>query len=285
MRSRDNIKEFGILDGGHTYTAIIENREELNDDIDKYVKLEIIVGENLTTSRIADARNTSNEVSDIALYELDDKFDFIKKAIENEPFATEIAYKDNDDKRLPVIEFLKLLFAYNTFKYPDGNNVPIQAYSGKAAVFKDVKKDLDSKTVQYTKLSKLLPMLVKLYDEIELTFESKYKLYSPNGRIRRLRGVERGENGKKFKTTFLQNETDIKIANGFILPIFGAFRALIDIETLEFKTNPIDLWNKMGQELIKNTLETTRNPQDAGKSAVLWSGNYRIILVELLSNL
>ncbi|GAB2021938.1 hypothetical protein RyT2_10120 [Pseudolactococcus yaeyamensis] len=239
----------------------------------------------MTTSRIADARNTSNEVSDIALYELDDKFDFIKKAIENEPFATEIAYKDNDDKRLPVIEFLKLLFAYNTFKYPDGNNVPIQAYSGKAAVFKDVKKDLDSKTVQYTKLSKLLPMLVKLYDEIELTFESKYKLYSPNGRIRRLRGVERGENGKKFKTTFLQNETDIKIANGFILPIFGAFRALIDIETLEFKTNPIDLWNKMGQELIKNTLETTRNPQDAGKSAVLWSGNYRIILVELLSNL
>ena len=33
-------QSFGILDGGHTYTAIIQNRDELSDDIDKYVKLE-----------------------------------------------------------------------------------------------------------------------------------------------------------------------------------------------------------------------------------------------------
>ena len=58
---------YGILDGGHTYTAIIEGRVNLSDNIDKFVKLEIIVGENLTVSRIADARNTSASVSDIAV--------------------------------------------------------------------------------------------------------------------------------------------------------------------------------------------------------------------------
>ncbi|MFR6318958.1 MAG: AIPR family protein [Streptococcus salivarius] len=56
----------------------MENRDQVHSGLDKFVKLEIIVGEELTVSRIADARNTSAQVSDIALFELDDKFDLIK---------------------------------------------------------------------------------------------------------------------------------------------------------------------------------------------------------------
>ncbi|WP_206537541.1 AIPR family protein [Listeria aquatica] len=91
-------QNYGILDGGHTYTAIIEGRKDLSEDIDKFVKLEIIVGDDLTVSRIADARNTSASVSDIALYELDDKFNFIKETIQGEPYANDIAVKDNSKK-------------------------------------------------------------------------------------------------------------------------------------------------------------------------------------------
>ena len=56
-------QSYGILDGGHTYRAIIENRDQVHSGLDKFVKLEIIVGEELTVSRIADARNTSAQVS------------------------------------------------------------------------------------------------------------------------------------------------------------------------------------------------------------------------------
>ncbi|MDU3105634.1 MAG: AIPR family protein, partial [Staphylococcus epidermidis] len=269
---------YGILDGGHTYTAIIEGRVNLSDNIDKFVKLEIIVGENLTVSRIADARNTSASVSDIALYELDDKFDFIKNAVKNEPYADDIAIKDNSKERLQIIELLKLLYSYNIYKFNDSSEMPTQAYSGKATVFKDIKKDLDNKTNYYNNLSSLLPDLVRLYDYIELDFKNKYLEYNPSGKFGALRGIEKKKDGKKpLKTLFLENDTDYKVASGYILPVFGAFRVLVQKESqnLNWRIDPIQMWNKIGASLIKNTFESSRNnPQDAGKNASIWSNNY-----------
>ncbi|WP_019785862.1 AIPR family protein, partial [Streptococcus sobrinus] len=172
-------KEFGILDGGHTYTAIKEKRDALNDDINKYVRLEIIVGENLTVSRIADARNTSANVSDEALLELDDKFDFIKEAVKNESYAKDIAFKDNSPERLRVNELLKLIYIYNVYEFTTANEIPIKAYSSKMAVLKDLKKDLESKKNDYFNLAKLLPELVRLYNTVETEYKNKYLEYSP----------------------------------------------------------------------------------------------------------
>lgn len=281
----DDPDNFGILDGGHTYTAIIEHRENIPDDLNKFVRLEIITGKNLTVSRISDARNTSAQVSDIALYELDDKFDFVKNEILNEPYSNDVAYKDNESKRLPVVELLKLLYAFNVFKFPDGNSAPTQAYSSKAAVFKAIKDDIDNNNGEnYSNLSKLLPRLVKLYDKIELDLKNKYKEVNDKGRFGALRGVEVAKEGKHFTSYFLENNTEYKIAAGFILPIFGAFRALINPKTLEWSLDPDLMWDKVGGELLKNTLET-KNPQDAGKKANLWSGNYRIVELELFKEL
>lgn len=275
----DDPTKFGILDGGHTYTAIIDNRNDLTETIDKFVKLEIIVGKELFVSRIADARNTSASVSDIALYELDDKFDFIKEAIKNEPYSNDIAIKDNSKERLPIIELLKLLFTYNVYKFPDANNTPTQAYSsGKATVFKDIKKDLDNKTGYYDSLAKILPDLVQLYDKIELEFRTKYLEYNPTGKFGGLRGVEKQKNnGKPLKTLFLENDTDYRVSAGYILPVFGAFRVLLEEnnKTLSWKIDPLTMWDKVGSSLVKNTLESSRNnPQDAGKNTSIWSNNY-----------
>lgn len=267
--------KFGILDGGHTYTSIIECRDEIAENINKFVKLEIIVGEELFASRIADARNTSASVSDIALYELDDKFDFIKNAIKKEPYANEIAIKDNSKERLPIIELLKLLFAYNIYKFPNANSAPIRAYTGKNMVFKDIKQDLDNQTGYYDRLSKLLPDLVRLYDKIELDFREKYLKYNPTGKFGALRGVEKQKTPSK--TLFLENKTDYRVATGYILPVFGAFRVLIEENSnkLSWKLDPFKMWEKVGDSLVKNTLESSRNnPQDAGKNASIWSNNY-----------
>ena len=274
----DDSTKFGILDGGHTYTAIIEGRNDLSQNIDKFVKLEIIVGKDLFVSRIADARNTSASVSDIALFELDDKFDFIKEAIKNEPYAEEIAIKDNSNERLQIIELLKLLFAHNIYKFPNSDGNPTQAYSGKAMVFKDIKKDLNNNTGYYNKLATLLPTLVNLYDTIELEFRDKYIEYNTNGKFGALRGVETLQDKKEpFKTLFLENETEYRVSTGYILPVFGAFRALIkeDDDKLSWKIDPFTMWETVGSSLVKNTLESSRNnPQDAGKNPSIWSNNY-----------
>lgn len=270
--------KYGILDGGHTYTAIMTARNDLSEEIDKFVKLEVIIGEELTVSRIADARNTSASVSDVALYELDDKFDFIKESIRNEPYANDVAVKDNSKERLQIIELLKLLFSYNVFNFKDANDTPTQAYSSKAAVFKDIKKDLDNNTNYYHRLSVLLPDLVHLYDKIESEFAIKYLEYNPGGRFGALRGIEPQKSGRpNFKTLFLETDTEYKVASGYILPVFGAFRVLIkdDGEKLSWRIDPFKMWDEVGADLLKNTFESSRNnPQDAGKNASIWSNNY-----------
>lgn len=283
----DNNKEkYGILDGGHTYTAIIEHVNELPKAVNKYVKLEIIVGNKLDVSAVADARNTSAQVSDIALFELDDKFGFIKEALKNEPYVNDIAYKDNDNKDIRIAELLKLMFAFNIKRYPDDSSAPVSAYSGKAAVFRDFKKEFEEAEKKdgnyniYEKLAPQLPKLVELYEIIQLELPNKYKEFKleegSKGNFGNVRGIE---GSGKFKTDFTKTKIQYQISVGFLLPIFGAFRALLKQNNgkVEWEFDPIEIWEKAGKRLVQNTFDTDTNPQQIGKSKTLWQANYRIV--------
>lgn len=276
----DDESRYGILDGGHTYTAIIQNRDKIPDGYDKYVKLEIIMGENLDVLALADARNTSAQVSDIALFELDSKFEIVKNAVKNEPYADDVAFKDFDNKRIPVVELLKLMFAFNIKRYPDDSGAPVSAYSGKSVVFKDYKAEYETTDNIYKKLAAILPKLVELYEKIQEELPEKYIEYKKEegkkGKFGALRGVE--ANGS-YETLFIQKPLQYEISIGFILPIFGAFRGLLADkgDHVEWVFDPIDVWEKAGVRLVQNTFDTDTNPQQVGKSKTLWQSNYRIV--------
>lgn len=276
----DEPKKFGILDGGHTYQAIIDNRNYLPETTKKYVKLEILVGKDLDVAALADARNTSAQVSDLALFELDDKFDFVKEAIKNEVYANDIAFKDNDNKRIPIIELLKLMFAFNIKRFPDDSSAPVSAYSAKHSVFKDYKKEFDSNPNIYEQLALQLPKFVELYEKIQSELPGKYQEFKSEegktGRFGSVRGVESNGN---FSTLFTQKTLTHEISIGFILPIFGAFRALLKEKNgvLDWSFDPIEIWEKAGLRLVQNTFDTDTNPQQVGKSKTLWQSNYRIV--------
>lgn len=287
----DDENKFGILDGGHTYTAIIENRDQLSADTKKYVKLEILVGDDIDVSALADARNTSAQVSDIALFELDDKFGFVKEAIKDETYANDIAYKDNENKRLPIVELLKPMFAFNIKRYPDDSSAPVSAYSGKAAVFRDYKKmfeeevEAEEKGLKapniYKQLAVLLPDFVELYEKIQMEMPEKYLEYKgEEGKKGRFGAVKGVESDGEFRTLYSQKQMSHGISIGFILPIFGAFRALIkqnENGELTWNDSPIEIWEQAGVRLVQNTFDTDTNPQLAGKNKTLWQSNYRII--------
>ena len=173
-------------------------------------------------------------------------------------------------------ELLKLIYIYNVYEFTTANEIPIKAYSSKMAVLKDLKKDLESKKNDYFNLAKLLPELVRLYNTVETEYKNKYLEYSPSGRFGAVRGIEKRKDGKKpFKSLYLEEDMEYKVSVGYILPVFAAFRVLLDKDTLTWKSNPFELWNKIGSELVKNTLESSRNnPQDAGKNTSIWSNNY-----------
>jgi len=278
----DDTSRYGILDGGHTYTAIIENRSDLPEDVNKYVKLEVVVGDDLDVAAIADARNTSAQVSDIALFELDDKFDMVKDSIIDTTYSDEVAYRDNDNKRIPVIELLKLIFSFNIEKYPDDGGAPVSAYSGKATVFKDYKNEYGKDNNIYKELAKEIPGLVELYELIQAEMPEKYREFKKeDGKGSKFGGVRGIDGIGSFKTLFTEKEIDYDISAGFILPIFGAFRALLKrsrkTNKLYWEFDPFEVWRKVGVRLVQNTFDTDTNPQQVGKSKILWQSNYRIV--------
>lgn len=277
---------YGILDGGHTYTAIMENRDKIPQDIEKYVRVEVITNV-INITRLSDARNTSVQVSDLALFNLEESFEDVKYAIKNEPYAQNIAYKDNENKPINISELLRLMYAFDIAKYPDDVAAPIQSYSGKAQVFKRYKDAYD--TVFYKELTKQLPTLVKLYDVIEREIGAKYCEYKKNsGVVRpqfgRVKGVEYLEKGTK--TEFLGEKTNYAVSSGYLYPIFGAFRALLKFDEEEgvvsWLFDPIEVWEKIGTSIAQNTFESSNNPQLAGKDKQLWLSNYRIVETQSL---
>lgn len=283
---------YGILDGGHTYTAIMENRDRIPKDIIKYVRVEVITNV-INITRLSDARNTSVQVTDIALFNLEDSFDDIRNAIKKEPYANNIAYKDNENKPINISELLRLMYAFDIIKYPDDSTAPIQSYSGKAQVFKRYKEAYN--TPFYKSLTKQLPKLVNLYDKIEEELGTKYIEYKKNlgvatPRFGSVKGVDSTE--KAAKTNYLQRDTSYVISSGYIYPIFGAFRSLLKFDEesgeVSWLFDPIEIWSEVGVSIAQNTFESSNNPQLAGKDKQLWLSNYRIVetqsLRKLLSN-
>ena len=280
---------YGILDGGHTYTAIMQNRDQIPNDLRKFVRIEVIANvQNIT--RLSDARNTSVQVSDMALFNLDDKFDDIKDAIASQIYAGLIAYKDNENKQIHVSELLRLMYAFDIDKYPDDSAAPVQSYSGKAQVFKRYKEAFE--TPFYKALTKELPKLVELYDIIEHELPEAYNKYKKdqgisNPRFGNVRGIEPLSNPKK--TEFLTNTADYSISSGYIYPIFGAFRSLLRFDktkgTVSWLFDPSDIWESVRTSIVQNTFETSTNPQLAGKDKQLWLSNYRIVETQSLRKL
>lgn len=254
----DDLHRYGVLDGGHTYKAIIDNRDHMPLDVDKFVKLEIIVGDTLDVSALADARNTSVQVSDVALYELDNKFDFIKRAVAKTPYANDIAYKDNDKKNIPIINLIRLLYAFNIKKFPNDAQIPSASYSGKAMVFKDYRAEYDETPNIYKQLALELPTLVNLYETIEREIGDKYREFKLEDGIKgsfgSVRGVEVGG-----RTEYTKQEIDYNVSIGFIMPIFGAFRALLswskDQRKVIWAYDPIKMWKRVGTKLVQNTFD------------------------------
>lgn len=220
---------YGILDGGHTYTAIMQKRNEIPANLRKFVRVEVITNvQNIT--RLSDARNTSVQVSDMALFNLDDKFDDIKAVVAGQVYVDQIAYKDNEDKPIHVSELLRLMYAFDIDKYPDDSAAPVQSYSGKAQVFKRYKQAFE--TPFYRSLTRQIPVLVELYDVIERELPEKYKEYKKaqgvaNPRFGNVRGIESLD--IPTKTEFLATPTKYSVSSGYIIPFLARFAACSDL--------------------------------------------------------
>lgn len=283
----------GNIDGGHTYKIILEEQDNL-DYGEQFVKIEVLTGIEDIFQELAAARNTSVQVQDKSIAELENRFDIIKKSIENEPYLNRIYFKENENGDIDVADIISILNLFNIDKYPNKNENPIISYTGKGQCIKNYinthKEYGDALENPYTKMSQIIPDIFKLYDHLEKNMKKFYSNGISNKKYGLVTGVTPRKDGKEtFKTKFYKEDIDYLTPNGFIYPILGAFRALLrknENRYYEWKRDPIEVMDKIGAELVLNTINMSRelgnNPNATGKNKTLWMNLYMIVCMELV---
>lgn len=105
--SFEDCEVHGNVDGGHTYRTILQYRNQL-DPGQQYVKIEILIGIESFFQSLAAARNTSVQVEDKSIAELEDRFDIIKNTLANESYISRVFLK----RMIPVILMLPICLRY-----------------------------------------------------------------------------------------------------------------------------------------------------------------------------
>lgn len=286
----------GLLDGGHTYNII---RSEANGlDSKRYVRVEILEGFSADEiTDVVDARNTSNQVRDESLMNLAGEFEKLKLALRDQTYADQIAYKEyetdsaGNPKPIDVREVIAILTAFDRKNFDDSTH-PINTYRSKAVClqhFKEHKKD-------YEALYPLASEILELYDHINALLPDLYNNVRgksgsvSGGKFGRLTGVTVYKGKRVDRLPFTGIESKYGVPAGFVYPILGAFRAILEEKNGRYYwgkgLKPVKLLRgKLGERLadtIGNFALDAQNPSKTGKSPLVWQACYQAAQVEYL---
>ena len=277
----------GIVDGGHTYKIIRENRAECPQG--QFVKVEILTGiTNDLIVEIARGLNTSVQVQQMALANLDDRFTWIKEALDGMPYSSKIAYKQNQDGDFTVRDLISFLTLFNIAEYPDASKHPKAAYSSKEACLTNYLKGQPN----FEKLRKLLPDILSLYDYIHQNWK---KLY--NNKYKGKGGKFKFAHDKKLKPyplIFLGTSVEQTLTDGALYPMLGAFRFFVEEDPKDgmykWKVGSFakikKIFDEVGAEMVNITSNTSenngRNPNAIGKDDSHWDNLYKTAALHYL---
>lgn len=283
----------GNVDGGHTYCIICQNKE--NIDFRKRVTIEVMTGIEEYFEELAAARNTSVQVQDKSKAELEKKFDLIKAAIKGKRYATDVAFKENQEGLIDITDIVAILTMFNLKRFNDKNHqFPTASYTRKSACVKWYINDFeDGEENPYYKMKNVITDIFKLYDLVEANLPV---FYNAKGRkYGKISGVSLIKKGKGYQRLFADQEVyqEHSSPNGFIYPILGAFRYLLieDKQTglYKWRTDPSDMFMNIGPDLVYTVVEAHRslgnNPNSTGKFLNLWNQLYDKVKISYFESL
>lgn len=298
---------YGLVDGGHTYSVIRENLAEAAEAakdalkpkedngektepvltpefVDKgFVHVEVMLGvrDDLLVD-VARSRNTSAQVKDESLANLEGSFDWLKDVLDKTSFGSEVSYRENEDwEKFPIdvreIVALMTLFHPN---FQDSEKPPILAYTSKGrclSMFREAPE-------HYKTLSKIVPDILKLYDHVHLKFAEHFRtlggLVAIEKNERQMEnklnasGIRWAKNG--FPLLYARENATLLFPDGWLFPALSSLRALVSYKEggAKWKGNPYHFFDKNARAVVSMTLDTSkalgRNPNAVGKHKPHW---------------
>ena len=282
--------EHGIFDGGHTFKVLTEAIEYAEILGTKHVMLEIFTGVDDILFDLARSRNTSTQVKEKSLANLEGKFDFIKKALKNECFFNNIAWVENDTGDISINFIIQILTAFNNSL--NHKSMP-RTYSGagscETSYIKEFDKNSDNNQENniYYKLTPLYSDIFKFVDHINKRFPI---IYNANG-YEAEKGIFGGLKGITYKLDYFpllfspnNQKTSYKIPNAMFFPILAAMRQLYKEGKdgmFEWIVDPITAFDDLAPKLVTKVMgyyfDKQRFVNEMGKSLNLWIDTSEIV--------
>jgi hypothetical protein len=281
----------GIVDGGHTYELLLQNLDEIDElnsngessKISQFIKLEVLTGVPSDLSpEIAGGLNTAVQVQEMSLLELKEGFRWIQDELQDEKYADQIAYSENETLAYDARDIVGLIDLFNVLDFPnDQTEHPVRAYTSKAQVLANYKK----KQAQYEKLRPILRDILILHDIIAI--EGRDKHNASGGKAGNLAFVEARKRGQ-FDFIFIGKESKYRLIGGALFPMLAAFRWMVEInpksDLAEWRggfSAVKALWKKTGPELMRATQGTSdelgRKPYAIGRSRNHWASLHKTV--------
>lgn len=174
---------------------------------------------------------------------------------------------------------------------------PIQSYTGKAASLNKFLKmsplgvkeeDPEYRNAVIEKLTKIIPDIFKLWDDIEVNFAKVSK--ELNRRYGSKPYSNYGKDNVKKISMFSNVEMDYTVPKGIMYPVVGAFRALVCERDgqYDWTISPFNVWDEKKEQIVTSVLESSaqfgNSPDKLGKSTLLWDSLYNMILIYRITN-
>jgi hypothetical protein len=281
----------GVLNGGHTYKALMHalhgqhKRGERYPDIEQaYVQVTVAVGiEEENVAGISRARNLSKAVPDYALKNLEGDW---QKIIEYLPsqYRENVIFKPNEFENDPdgapkytVVDLVQRLALLNNDLFDfrkDGH--PITAYTGKGSL---INKWNDE---NYKHVLPLLPDILWLEEKIMETHES-LNGHSSSGKKVVIAKVSGCRN--KPSTLITGRTFNLSVAPPFVMPVMAAFRLLVkDGQWIKPKE---ELWDQYGVMLVERLWDTYKvegrsSAASFGRSKSTWNTLTNVIAMQFV---
>jgi AIPR protein len=264
---------YGILDGGNTNARINMWRKELEDDeaddklsstfLNMQVLLPQINGASEPSQKMIDllndvkeARNTSVQVKTKSLADARKSFEVLKSALAQEKYFSEIQWHEGQKPgSIDALQIIILLMIYYPSFCKAADGEPSNAYGHKERCLDAFLEYNEKEPAELAKWIGLLPKMLHLFDELQLTFPNYYE-----GRFGKINEVQiydekrfsRGN--KKYRKTpgrtqFLDREMKYVYPAGWLYPLYAAFRflaAATEGGEVVWREDPIGFWEKYG---------------------------------------
>lgn len=284
----DTDKGQGLYNGGHTLKIIeeiVQNGFAQLDDSSQhqYCNFDIQVGvDPKHLADIAEGRNSTVPLKEKTLADYQDKFDWVKEALKGKPYENKIGYVESHDKPEDIERIICRLTAINALLY-DKDAQPIVAYTSKKRCFEMFIDEPD----KYKPLAAILPDVLELYEHLIAKAKEYYLELVPGGKFVQWDGAVKPLKRTVDKLTFTGEEVEYRIADGWLIPLLAAFRALVQVKAgrAQWIVQPQVIYKRIGGRLVRILYETHttlgKNPNAVGK----YENVYRQLYAEVESEL